>query len=444
MKILLSARKLLHSALALAAGLLIINDATAHPTNEVWVSDQAIGSNAGTLANPYDASTQTKFDALMANLTQTTNMTIHFLPGTFTTAGSGSWTLKTGNRLLGSGIGITTIKLITNAALGATTIKGANGGDYIEILDLTVDANGSQAAGSPSQWTSGIAIKGEHCLIKRVEFKGVAGSWSASRVSWAIHIQPYTSGGVAKPTGKGSLVTECVIKDFVGDWCHGVMMIGQGAIEKTMVVMKPYEQVGGLVSAFNGQTEQGLRISDCVTEGGTYGVFMNTGAATNLVIRGNSFLNTSIGISLEPVDYVQYNNDAETVIIQDNIFELNPSTTLNNVFGIASNPSDGAKNYIIHGNIVKWTSAKTGSNGTNIVYGINLHKINGAVVYENKVDPAFFWYMPTVTNLNTWNNWDLTGNLIPAFSSAYQPVEETAFSSRLRFAARRKIARRRS
>ena len=119
------------------------------PRIDIWVAkrtDNIAGS--GTQMDPYDGSTLAKFDALMNGLG--TNTCVHLGPGEFQTAGyydgiSGTyWQAKTGMRIVGSGIDVTTLKLVNTAAttqrvyaighaLSSSTV------DYFEVSDLTID-----------------------------------------------------------------------------------------------------------------------------------------------------------------------------------------------------------------------------------------------------------------------------------------------------------------
>src|SRR5438445_3858059 len=88
--------------------------------NEYWVSPSTNTANLGTLSNPYDGSTELKFDAVMANLPA--NSTMHILAGTYQTAGNRAWAVKSGQQFLGSGIDITIIHPTNNIPLGDSIV----------------------------------------------------------------------------------------------------------------------------------------------------------------------------------------------------------------------------------------------------------------------------------------------------------------------------------
>src|SRR5437899_9111307 len=119
----------------------------------------------GTIADPYEVSTQSKFDSVMSSMPA--NCTIHLLGGTYMTKGSwnGFW-IKTGQRILGSGIDITTIKL-TNSSSCFVLGDHDDHAKGIEVSDLTLDAN-AQNNGTSITF-GGIAINGSRAAIRRVK-----------------------------------------------------------------------------------------------------------------------------------------------------------------------------------------------------------------------------------------------------------------------------------
>src|ERR1051325_5948339 len=86
-------------------------------TNEFWVSTSTNTAKLGTLSDPYDGSTRVKFDDVLSNLPPYS--TLHILAGTYFTGGSKAgypnvwWNLKTGQKILGSGMDVTVLKLVT-------------------------------------------------------------------------------------------------------------------------------------------------------------------------------------------------------------------------------------------------------------------------------------------------------------------------------------------
>ncbi len=84
----------------------------------VWIAVRADGvPGTGTQNDPYDGSTQPKFDAVMNSLPSTPPVAVHLGPGLFSTNGytdaapGQGWQPKPGMKILGSGIDVTTLQL---------------------------------------------------------------------------------------------------------------------------------------------------------------------------------------------------------------------------------------------------------------------------------------------------------------------------------------------
>jgi len=150
------------------------------PRIDIWVAKRTDGiAGSGTQMDPYDGSTIAKFDTLMNGFA--VNTCIHLGPGIFETAGyydgiSGTyWQAKTGMRVVGSGIDVTTLKLVNTAAttqrvyaighaLSSSTV------DFFEVSDLTIDCNYVPAQGT--SWTAGaVRVMGNHSRVVRVKVK---------------------------------------------------------------------------------------------------------------------------------------------------------------------------------------------------------------------------------------------------------------------------------
>ncbi|MDX1951650.1 MAG: hypothetical protein SFY81_05665 [Verrucomicrobiota bacterium] len=426
-------KKLLTSLVihAIALGFMIY-ESTAHPTNEVWVSDQAIGSNLGTLEHPYDASTQVKFDTVMSNLTQNAGMTIHLLPGIYLTKGyhaghPSNWVLRANSTLTGAGMNATIIKLIDNSPLNMGPLNSLPGTSNITVKDLTFDCNGANAITNNKvvngatvyyQTVQGPSLNGEYCSYIRVKVKNVIGWKSASAEAYGLGIRTYNSDHTLNLLGKGGLISECISESPLGDYVSGFLITGGGIVENSYAFMPPYEQLGGNFG-INAPDSNGLIVQNCYIEGGDAGVYTDYGGVTNLVVRNNVIRNVVRGISYHPNEQKSTNLngiiDGDTLVANGNIIEINPNTTSRWMFGIACSPTDYAQNYSAFNNVIKWTPEKNSTNGlTNLVYGFNAWYSLGITVSFNSIASDFFWYGGHWTNLNRWNNFTITGSLFPS------------------------------
>jgi hypothetical protein len=87
---------------------------------DVYVANRADGvAGSGTQNDPFDGSTQPKFDAVMNSIA--TYTCVHLGPGIFKTNGysdttGGGWQPRTGTKIVGSGIDVTTLQLAGNVS----------------------------------------------------------------------------------------------------------------------------------------------------------------------------------------------------------------------------------------------------------------------------------------------------------------------------------------
>ena len=179
---------------------------------EVYV---AIGSGggSGTISDPYLVNTAALFDPLMNSFPPYT--TVHLGPGLFPTQGhadgvSGGWQPKRGQRIVGSGIDVTTVKLAPASptadkayfAIGADDLALIDG---FEASDFTVDCNLGALAGVAA---GAIKVYGTHILIQRVRAINF-GTRSATQKGMVIA----TAGAdPALPEPFDCVVEECVIE----------------------------------------------------------------------------------------------------------------------------------------------------------------------------------------------------------------------------------------
>lgn len=129
-------------------GNLVPQPADAGLTNDIWIAVRTDGkSGDGSQPNPFDGSTQPKFDAIMARIPE--NSVIHLGPGVFQTriAPSNLWKPKSGWTIRGAGMYATTLQAApANLArihydLQIIKSDSARSTDNVTIRDLTLDCN---------------------------------------------------------------------------------------------------------------------------------------------------------------------------------------------------------------------------------------------------------------------------------------------------------------
>jgi len=184
----------------------------------IWIAKRTDGiGGSGTLNDPYDGSTATKFDTLMRDVVGI-NTCVHLGPGTFDTAGyydgiTGTyWQAKSGVRIVGSGIDVTTLKLVNTAAttqrvyaighpLSSSTV------DFFEVSDLTVDCNLSGVSGTTS--TAGaVRVMGNHSRVVRVKVK----NWGNKSTGTPRFVMAMLTGD---PSNNVTGVVNCGIEECI-------------------------------------------------------------------------------------------------------------------------------------------------------------------------------------------------------------------------------------
>jgi len=188
----------------------------------VWIAyrtDSIAGS--GTIADPFDGSTFTKFDALMNDTAKVpANSRVHLGPGTFETKGytdaspSSGWQARAGIKIVGSGIDVTTLKLVgcptaneQYFAVGHALGSSGSSVDAFEISELTIDCN-LAGQGAVNVAAGAIRIKGTHSRIRRLKAKnwGTKSSTKGCYVIAAITGDP----GSSNPSISDTVIDECI------------------------------------------------------------------------------------------------------------------------------------------------------------------------------------------------------------------------------------------
>jgi hypothetical protein len=195
---------------------------------EVWISALPVaGGGSGTASNPYDGSTQVKFDARMSNLQGTPNLTIHLGPGTFrSNVALGSWTVRSGWIIQGAGMYSTTCQMMGNLAGRHSDHEFFKSGSNIftnnvVIRDLTIDCNWSELSltadmgAGGEKWVTVYAIDlaGSYNLIERVRHINSYGSWPNLREAFGIRLAAPSTGDAT-----GNMIRYCRAESPQGNY----------------------------------------------------------------------------------------------------------------------------------------------------------------------------------------------------------------------------------
>jgi hypothetical protein len=213
---------------------------------EIWICKRTDGGSQaifgdGTADNPYDGSTADKFDAVMGTIVRA-GASVRIGPGDFETrGGQGSgWSAKNG-RIVGSGMFVTTLKLVDVATAGSNiaVVKSTSALDFFEISDLTLDANIAGQPNSPKPGggtydyarvcVEGIFIEGCNIAVRRVRIIN-AGTQTpnyeyntATPVSWECFSLGVTSNG------PGNIVEDCILEQYGANNAREVTCLAVGA-----------------------------------------------------------------------------------------------------------------------------------------------------------------------------------------------------------------------
>lgn len=188
---------------------------------DIWVAYRTDGlKGSGTLNDPWDGSTQARFDSVMSGLPA--NARVHLGPGTFQTNGyadgvSGGWQPKAGMNIVGSGIDVTTLQVVNATTAGkhffAISHPLSSGGvpvllDFLEVSDLTIDCNLSGGSNTGASAFGAIRVMGNHVRVSRVKAKNW-GTKTGSQPCYAVAvITGDRSAGLTEVIDTG--IEECI------------------------------------------------------------------------------------------------------------------------------------------------------------------------------------------------------------------------------------------
>jgi hypothetical protein len=379
----------------LVCGALLCAHAAQAFTNEFWVSamPNTNPTPAGTIADPYDGSTQVKFDSVMGSMPS--NCTVHLLGGTYMTAGHLQVQVKSGQKILGSGMDITTLKL-TNMTSGASVLGMYNTvGTGIEISDLTCDANAQNNLTNTGY--GGIWVIGPNNKVRRVKVVNLAASSTAETFG-------ILASGTYGVSCDGVVIEDCVVMPPLA-----------GAVCSSIVI---YAATNAYISArISGNTVYGTNITSVVAFnvcnalntllignhaiGTGTGVYSDSGGNTNLMVVNNTFNNVQTGVDLGGVNQVHSH-----LIFSGNIIELGYVPT-NWVYGFLFNSVATHTNVIIAGNTIK-TYATAGP----YLNVVDAPTVSGLTVVNNAIDSRCSWYLAGASGVNLHDNVDLFGNFL--------------------------------
>lgn len=353
-------------------------------SKEFWISTNQATLNLGTISQPFDGSTQSKFDTIMNSLPA--NSTLHLMAGTYQTKGNLAFTLKTGQKIKGAGIDVSILQIISSTTIpDIWAIQGPSGGwgEYIEITDLTIDGN--YVGGIVNR--HGIGINGSNTTIKNVKIINLGyGNNDINSEAWGISLSnfpviPNHSSSV------GNLIEGCEISNWKGG-TRGLTAIGVAGYYFnyiTAIIRNNRILITGLnrqCAAINFGWATDVLVEGNYIEGASVAFYGDTGDSKNITYINNTVKNVFYGF------LTAGNLSRQNIKILNNNIELaNPNDNSSVEFfhfnDLILNPSGIMGNYNninISSNVL---SVVTGSPMGNCLLGY-FNSICG-LVFENNI-----------------------------------------------------------
>jgi hypothetical protein len=352
---------------------------------------------------PYDGSNQAKFDAVMGNLPA--NTTIHLLAGTYQTHGVLAYYLKSGQKVLGSGIDVTILQLASGTFRGydgnyVLANQGGTLASNIEVCDLTCDCNYTPGI---SDTYHGVVLEGTYNAVRRVKVINQA-TYGGNLIASGIHLQ-----NSVLPDSAGNIIEECEVSQYKGAEANGsiaaMSLSGaiSGLIRNNRVFLTP-----SIGSAFVILWTHDLLLEGNYVDGVKCGIWSNVGGSTNMIIAHNTVNNCGEGVNLEA--YQRRN-----ITIAFNNFNLADGNSV----GIQFNPY-GPPVYCTNITIIG-NNFSLKDQGTGTAYAFNIQNVSGLVCANNRIDASMTNYFSGCTGVNIYNNYDLIGNFLTNLNQLDSP-----------------------
>jgi len=350
---------------------------------EYWISTNRMTFNLGTSNNPFNGSTQYKFDTAMNWIPA--HSIIHIMPGTYQTKGLyGGYSIKTGQKLAGSGMDVTILKFPLGLRVGGSgaVMIGCNQPvTDSEVCDLTCDCNRSNRFDT----YSGVELAGTHNAVRRVKVINCA-HFGGNTEAWGIELSDFAPMVVKS---EGNIIEQCEVSHFNYAGGGGISAItisdGSGIIRSNRVILD-----GGSFG-LNGSWNHDVLIEGNFVEAAVSGLHGDTGGSTNVIVIHNTF------------------KDCNAVCDFGNTFRRNLTFAFNDIvvsntcypkqaLGFAFRDDHGGAyaNILILGNRVGY-SASPGSTENDFVYARN---VSGLVMADNVVDSHLTNDITKCSNVN--------------------------------------------
>ena len=285
---------------------------------EVWFSVRGDGlPGSGTLLDPFNGANSALDDKLRewSVVSRTSHLRIHLLPGAYATQGNRAWVPRSGWKIHGAGIDLTTLKL-GNASNDVSAVIGNYAIDYqsnMEVCDLTVDCNYSRA--NPNR-ASAVFLSGTKNAIRRVKAVNAYGEPPLSET----FVLALGSGG---GQSDGNVIEDCEVSSFRGSYCTAIGFVSpiaasfiSGIIRANRVYDLRFTRGPSTGIAYGGGNLKGVIFENNFSYRCDHAVNIDTGKSQDVIFRGNSFLGCKArGIGL-------FGNQLDNFVLENNLVEI--------------------------------------------------------------------------------------------------------------------------
>jgi hypothetical protein len=402
-----------------------------------WIGTHATGNlftnathySGGTSNNPFDGSTEAKFDFIMSNMPP--NTVIHLQPGTFQTLGGitgyTGWTAKPGQSILGSGVGITIIQhpawqvtnhalmdkhyLITSQAPWITSICG-----NVDLENFTADCNyyaSNHIAGDYAA-VNGICLAGASNTVKNVQVMNMAAYGSNTnnfREVFGIVITQDTGS-----SNNGNLIQNCQFNNFSANaTCDAVAIF----IESSGEMINNIVTQNGASSVFAFCVIGPGRIAGNEAYNCSVFIHMDNSSTcfTNVVVESNMVVNVDAALDL-------YNGRMSNILFRNNTVivtnHVNYGTAVNSLLPKSSDTPSITNSYNIT------LSGNTFSAASASLSNLTFLRATGAIglnILSNVIPANFSNMILNGTNVVISGNVDAGGNYLrmndPPYTVSY-------------------------
>jgi len=271
--------------------------------SEVWLSPRLDGiAGTGSQTDPFNASTQTKFDAIITSL-GTQPVIVHLLPGNYQTLGV---TIYSGWQIIGAGIDITKLTYVGNNTVNGYSLfaviwswlLGDDHASNMRVADLTIDGNVHED--NTNKVVLGVILRGgDNNTIERVRATNVSSPSTSPNAPWLderfilwIHCDGRAWNS------QGNIIRDSIVDNCHGNWCSGftISHAAWSGFYNTNAVMERNRAIGVKIGYTSWNTK-GLIIRDNYATNVTYGINIDSGHNYDTVISGNT-INQSDGWGL--------------------------------------------------------------------------------------------------------------------------------------------------